>query len=160
MSIRRRLLPALSATTVCLSLCGMLFCDMPQVKANAVMQPMRDPDFRYAAPAHRIDIRSSVQVSREALREAYTASRDAYTQKLKKYAKCSPKEAEKAVAAAHPGMTIDTVQLRNIRTNLVYMGIVEDNEDKYLVIVDAGNGKVLLDRPLPSHHERVFAEHG
>ncbi|MBX5437401.1 MAG: hypothetical protein IRZ33_09300 [Alicyclobacillaceae bacterium] len=115
------------------------------------------PDYR-VPPSHHWDIRSSVQVSRDALREAYLASREAYTQKLQKYAKCSPQDAQKAVSAAHPGMKIENLQLRNIRTNLVYMAVVEDDEDKFLVIVDAGNCKVLLDRPIPTHHERVFAE--
>lgn len=109
-------------------------------------------------PSERdLNIHSSVQVTRESLREAYMASRDAYTSKLQKYAKCTPAQAKKAVAAAHPGMKVQGVQLRNIRTNLVYVGITEDDEDRYLVIIDAGNGKVLLDKPLPTHQERVFA---
>ena len=109
--------------------------------------------------AHRWDVRSSVQVSRTDLRAAYEASRTAYTQKLQKFTKCTPTEAQKSVAAAHPDMKASTVQLRNIKTNLVYVAFAEDDEDRYLVIVDAGNGKVLLDKPLPTHHERVFGEH-
>ncbi|WP_245631715.1 PepSY domain-containing protein [Alicyclobacillus ferrooxydans] len=104
------------------------------------------------------NIRSSVQVSREALRDAYVASRTAYTDKLKKYAKCSQADATKAITAAHPGMKVSHVQLRNIRTSLVYVGVAEDDEDRYLCVVDAGNGKLLLDKPLPTHHERVFAD--
>jgi uncharacterized membrane protein YkoI len=103
------------------------------------------------------NVRSSVQVTRDTLREAYDASRSAYTSKLQKYAKCTPKQAEKAVSTAHPGMKINHVQLRNIRTSLVYIGVAEDDQDKYLVVIDAGNAKVLMDRPLPTHHERVFA---
>ncbi len=108
---------------------------------------------------HRWDIHSSVQVSRDALREAYIASKDAYTKKLKKFAKCSEKDAQKAVISEHPGMKIQDIQLRNIRTSLVYMAIVADDEEKYLVVVDAGNGKILMDKPMPTHHEKVFAEH-
>lgn len=103
------------------------------------------------------DVRSSVQVTRDTLREAYNASHAAYTEKLQKYAKCSEKDAKKAVLAEHPGMTVEELQLRNIRTSLVYMSIVRDDEDKYLVIVDAGNGRILLDKRVPTHHERVFA---
>ncbi|GMA65358.1 hypothetical protein NZD89_07890 [Alicyclobacillus fastidiosus] len=103
------------------------------------------------------DIKSSVQVTRDTLRAAYQASHDAYTKKLQKYAKCSPSAAKKAVVAEHPGMTVDDIQLRNIRTNLVYMSIVRDDEDKYLVVVDAGNGSILVDKRLPTHNERVFA---
>lgn len=110
-------------------------------------------------PGHNIEVNSSVQVSREVLRDAYKASRDAYTQKLQKYAKLSPANAEKAVKSAHPGMKVEGMQLRNIRTSLVYVGVVSDDQDKYLVIVDAGNGKVLMDRRLETHHERVFATH-
>lgn len=109
---------------------------------------------------HRWEVKSSVQVSRETLREAYAASHAAYTQHLSKYAKCGEEEAKKAVVDEHPGMKIEEFQLRNIRTSLVYMAIARDNEDKYLVVVDAGNGKILLDKPLPTHHERVFANHG
>jgi uncharacterized membrane protein YkoI len=108
---------------------------------------------------HHWDIRSSVQVSRDALRDAYVASRDAYTKKLKKYAKCTEKDAEKAVSAEHPGMKVQDIQLRNIRTSLVYMAVVADDEEKFLVVVDAGNGKILMDKPMPTHHEKVFAEH-
>jgi len=108
-------------------------------------------------PAHRLEINSSVQVSREALRAAFMASREAYTKKLQKYAKCSPSEAKKVIASAHPNMKIDNLELRNIRTNLVYMATVENDDNRFLVVVDAGNAKVLLDRPLPTHHERVFA---
>ncbi|MCL6487345.1 MAG: hypothetical protein K6T76_00185 [Alicyclobacillus mali] len=103
------------------------------------------------------DIKSSVQVTREALREAYLASQDAWTSKLQKYAKCSPADAEKAIRSAHPGMKVSEVHLRNIHTSLVYVGFAEDQEDRYLVVVDAGNGKVLLDKPVPTHQERVFA---
>lgn len=107
---------------------------------------------------HRWDVKSSVQVSRETLRDAYRASQNAYTGKLQKYAKCSAKEAEKAIVSEHPGMKVGDVQLRNIRTNLVYIGIVSDEEDRFLVVVDAGNCKVLMDKPLATHHEHVFAD--
>ncbi|RIV22890.1 hypothetical protein D2Q93_08645 [Alicyclobacillaceae bacterium I2511] len=112
-----------------------------------------------ARPGPGWQVKSSIQVTPEALREAYIASRDAYTRKLQKYAKCTPTEAQKAVTSAHPGMKVSQVQLRNIRTSLVYIGVAEGDEDRYLTIVDAGTGKVLLDRPLPTHHERVFADH-
>lgn len=110
-------------------------------------------------PSHQIEVPSSVQVSRDVLREAYQASRDAYTKKLQKYAKVSPEQAKKAVISAHPGMKVEGLQLRNIRTSLIYASVVSDDQDKYLVIVDAGNGKILMDRRLETHHERVFASH-
>jgi uncharacterized membrane protein YkoI len=113
-----------------------------------------------AQSIHRFDVKSSVQVSREVLRDAYQASQDAYTKKLQKYAKCSEKNAEKAILAEHPGMKIGDVQLRNIRTNLVYLSVVADDDDRFLVVIDAGNGSVLMDKPLASHHEKVFAEGG
>lgn len=126
---------------------------------------MRDVNFDAAStpadgPAeHSPDIRSSVQLSRNVLREAYLASRQAYTSKLQKYAKCTPAQAQKAVLEAHPGMKVEDVQLRNMRTNLVYMAIAEDDQDKFFVVIDAGNGRVLMDRPLPTRHERVFSDH-
>ncbi|SFU50754.1 PepSY domain-containing protein [Alicyclobacillus macrosporangiidus] len=126
--------------------------------ANDLQPATSDVHHGMSDDLHHFDVKSSVQVSRQDLREAYEASRDAYTRKLQKFAKCSPRDAEKAVAAAHPGLKVTHLQLRNIRTNLVYTGIAEDDEDKYLVIVDAGNGKVLLDRELPTHHEKVFAD--
>lgn len=110
--------------------------------------------------AHQFDVKSSVQVSRETLRDAYQASHDAYTKKLQRYAKCSESDAKKAVLAEHPGTKIEELQLRNIRTSLVYMAIARDDEDKYLVIVDAGNGNILMDRRVPTHHEQVFADKG
>ncbi|MDQ0189244.1 hypothetical protein JI721_11905 [Alicyclobacillus cycloheptanicus] len=121
--------------------------------------PTSGPEMSDEHPGHGSDIKSSVQLSRSVLREAYVASRAAYTEKLQKYAKCSTAEAKKAVLAAHPGMKVDDIQLRNIRTNLVYMAIAENDQDKFFVVVDAGNGKILMDRPLPTHHERVFSQH-
>lgn len=121
--------------------------------------PTSDAETTEGPSQHAPDIHSSVQLSRNTLREAYLASREAYTSKLQRYAKVTAKQAKKAVMAAHPGMKVEDVQLRNIRTNLVYMAIAEDNEDKFFVVVDAGNGKVLMDRPLPTHHERVFSGH-
>ncbi|MCF8564980.1 PepSY domain-containing protein [Alicyclobacillus tolerans] len=156
-----------------ISTVGMLVMSSPSAFASEALQSRHseasmahgdvqavtmDPgEARDAGAAHHWDVHSSVQVSRETLRDAFQAGRDAYTHKLQKYAKCSPGEAKKAVLAAHPKMKVETLQLRNIRTNLVYMAIAADDENKYMVIVDAGNGKVLLDRPLPTHHERVFA---
>lgn len=125
---------------------------------SSAPQPVAN-EFDARAPLHHWDIRSSVQVSRKDLRDAYLASRQAYTQKLQKYAKCSEQAAQKAILTAHPGAKVADVQLRNVRTNLVYLGIAEDGEYKYLVIVDAGNGKVLLDKPLPTSHERAFMNH-
>jgi hypothetical protein len=109
--------------------------------------------------AHHWDIQSSIQVDRSVLKEAYTASREAYTKKLEKYAKLTPREAQKKVAATHPKMNVENVQLRNIKTSLVYMGFAIGDQDKYLVVIDAGNGKVLMDRQLPTHHTRVFSNH-
>ncbi|WP_231862757.1 PepSY domain-containing protein [Alicyclobacillus mali (ex Roth et al. 2021)] len=132
-----------------------------QVPAHVLAAPAiesSEPNAPVNGPSHQFEIHSSVQVSREILREAYEASHDAYTKKLQKYAKCTEAQARKAVASEHPGCKIEDIQLRNIRTNLVYMAIARDDEDKYLVIVDAGNGNILLDRRIPTHHERVFAD--
>ncbi|QQE77648.1 hypothetical protein [Alicyclobacillus sp. SO9] len=107
---------------------------------------------------HNWQIESSIQVSRSVLKEAYLASREAYTKKLEKYAKVTPRDAQKKISATHPKMNIEHVQLRNIRTSLVYMGLAVSDQDKYLVIIDAGNGKVLMDRQLPTHHTRVFSD--
>jgi hypothetical protein len=129
----------------------------PSPSADATTQPTAG-EFTGGTPVHHWDIRSSVQVSRQELRDAYLASRIAYTQKLQKYAKCAPTQAKKAISTAHPGAKVMDVQLRNIRTSLVYFGMAEDGEYRYLVVVDAGNGKVLLDKPIPTHHERAFAD--
>lgn len=132
----------------------------PSVAAHTNLYPVTaDVQNSDSQGAHRWEVKSSVQVSRETLREAYQASHQAYTDRLAKYAKCAEKDARKAVMSEHPGMKIEELQLRNIRTSLVYMAIARDDEDKYLVIVDAGNGHILLDKPLPTHHERVFANH-
>ncbi|QRF24757.1 hypothetical protein FY534_11130 [Alicyclobacillus sp. TC] len=119
------------------------------------MQPADAPE-----PGRRFEIQSSVQVPRDALRQAFEASQKAYTEKLQKFAKISAAQAQKVVISEHPGMKVAELQLRNIRTSLVYMAIIEDDEDKYLVVVDAGNGKILMDKPLPTHHTKVFAGSG
>lgn len=120
---------------------------------------MADP---YSSPhigSHHLEIQSSIQVNRDVLKEAYDASREAYTKKLENYAKITARDAQKNIAAAHPKMNVEGVQLRNIKTNLVYIGMAVSDSERYLVIVDAGNGKILMDRELPTHHTRVFANH-
>jgi len=107
---------------------------------------------------HHFDVQSSVQLSRGVIRDAYSASREAYTHKLQSYAKCSSADAKKAIVSTHPGMKVESVQLRNIKTNLVYVGLVEDDDNRFMVIVDAGNGKVLMDKRLMMYHERAFAD--
>lgn len=131
----------------------------PATCISADVLPNSNPEFNPDAKQHmhHMEVHSSVQVSRDSIRDAYEASREAYTKKLQKYAKCSQKGAEEAVVAAHPGMKVSELQLRNIRTNLVYVAMTEDDQNKYLVVIDAGNGKVLMDREVPTNHERVFA---
>ncbi|WP_206831942.1 PepSY domain-containing protein [Alicyclobacillus fructus] len=150
----KRWLLAVSATA-CLVSAGWWQAPVHALAATAAESA--EPNAPVNGPSHQFEIHSSVQVSRETLREAYQASHDAYTKKLQKYAKCTEAQARKAVLSEHPGCKIEDIQLRNIRTNLVYMAIARDDEDKYLVIVDAGNGNILLDRRIPTHHERVFA---
>lgn len=131
--------------------------DATQTKLRTIVQLPefeRDPD----RPMHHWEIRSSVQVSRSTLKEAYVASRDAYTRKLARYAKVSDRDAARAITVAHPGMKVENLELRNVRTNLVYIAFAEDDEDRFVVVVDAGNGQVLMDRRLPTHHERAFAD--
>jgi|GEM_PF-2472055 len=121
----------------------------------SVQEPYSSPHLE----SHRLQIQSSIQVNRDVLQEAYMASREAYTKKLEKYAKITSRDAQKEISAAHPKMNVENVQLRNIKTSLVYIGLATSDSDKYLVIVDAGNGNVLLDRELPTHHTRVFSNH-
>ncbi|WP_067927958.1 PepSY domain-containing protein [Alicyclobacillus shizuokensis] len=135
-----------------------LWRHVPSTHAHSSARAVAGGPFAgHADVQHDWQLRSSVRVSRQVLREAYLASRAVYTEKLQKYAKVTPSQAKKAIAQAHPGMKVEDVQLRNIRTDLVYTGLAQDDEERYLVIVDAGNGKLLLDRLLPTHHERVFS---
>jgi len=161
MNVKRLLFTTAAAWSLSLALPTVWAADDLQ---RSGIGPISATDFHAASPTsgehsmdHDWNVKSSVQVTRESLRQAFMAGQAAWADKLQKYAKTSPADAEKAVRTAHPGMKVTNVHLRNIHTSLVYVGFAEDPEDRYLVIVDAGNGKVLLDKPVPTHQERVFA---
>lgn len=92
--------------------------------------------------------KSSIQLSEEQMKESQRAAREAMEQtllqKLRPLAKISPAEAERAALQKHPGFHVRHISLRPIQRNLVYMVFLSGPKtERLLVIVDAGNGKIL-----------------
>lgn len=100
-------------------------------------------------PLHRkgaFEIDSSVKLPREAVMKARQAAREAYTAVLAPYAKIPAGAAERAAVAKYPGASVQEISLQAVRHNLVYIALLRRSDMRHLVIVDAGNGRVLATR--------------
>ena len=103
-------------------------------------------------PAHG-RIESSVRLSAETAAKAAQAARDAYDAALAPYARISREQAAKAALARFPGARAEEVHLQSVHRNLVYISVLAlPSGWRQLVAVDAGNGRVLLARPLRVKH--------
>ena len=92
------------------------------------------------------EIDSSVKLPREVIMKARQAAREAYTAVLAPYAKIPAGAAERAAVAKYPGASVQEISLQAVRHNLVYIALLRRSEMRHLVIVDAGNGRVLATR--------------
>ncbi|MDB5085589.1 MAG: hypothetical protein JWN30_2475 [Bacilli bacterium] len=101
-----------------------------------------------AGRLQHMQIQSSVQLPPHAWREAQEAALDAMQKKLKKYAKISATQADKVAEKEAPGTKIQRTTLQAVGPNLVYIVMLKNDTDRYLVVIDAGNGNVLDKRHL------------
>ncbi|MCI0182093.1 PepSY domain-containing protein [Sulfoacidibacillus ferrooxidans] len=118
------------------------------------MQPPAPPG--RPEPVH---IESSIQVNQDTVMKAAKAGRDAYSSVLAPFAKISIDDAKKAALEKFPGTESKDVSLHAVRQNLVYLIIVENSEARHLVIVDAGNGKILAVRSMSIRSHITSARH-
>jgi hypothetical protein len=98
-------------------------------------------------------LESSIKLTHEQMMAARQAAQEAIQKSLQKYARISPKQAEEAAAKAVPGSVARQSGLRFVRDNLVYFVWLEKDQKSDLAVVDAGNGNVLLVRPMMKAHE-------
>ncbi|MCY0901360.1 MAG: PepSY domain-containing protein [Firmicutes bacterium] len=95
---------------------------------------------------------SSVKVSDEVAARAVTAAREAYHQVLAPYAKITADQARQRALSTFPGAIVRDAVLQAIRQNLVYIVLLEKEQERRVVWVDAGDGKVLASRDMVRHH--------
>ncbi len=104
------------------------------------------PTFQKAANA---PLQSSIQISQDVTQKAAKAGRDAYNAVLQPYAKISPDAAKLVAQKQFPGTTVMDVGLHAVHNNLVYLVLLTKDNTRYLVVVDAGNEKILSTREMP-----------
>ena len=98
------------------------------------------------------EIESSIKLPREAIIKARQAGRDAYTAVLAPYAKVPVGAAERAALAKYPGAAVQDIGLQAVRHNLVYIALLSRADMRHLVVIDAGNGRVLSTRDFRVRH--------
>ena len=119
-----------------------------RVSVDAPLQPKSWMTHRKGV----FEVESSVKLPREAIVKARQAGRDAYTAVLAPYAKVPVGAAERAARAKYPGAAVQDIGLQAIRHNLVYIAVLSQADVRHLVVVDAGNGRVLSTRDFRVHH--------
>lgn len=98
-------------------------------------------------------VESSVKLPRETIVKARQAGRDAYTAVLAPYAKVPVGAADRAARAKYPGAAVEDIGLQAIRHSLVYIAVLSHGDMRHLVIVDAGNGRILSVRDFRIRHD-------
>jgi hypothetical protein len=89
------------------------------------------------------DVHSSIQLTEAQRKHVHDAVDRAYQQALMPYAKITAEQAKEAARKAEPHGTVKAVKLHSIHGNLVYLVHLVRDTHRLLVVVDAGNGKVL-----------------
>lgn len=131
--------------------CAMLLLCIPYGQHNASAQSADAIHVNRARP-NAFDLVSSVKISDEVTQKAIHAARTAYNGVLSPYAKVTPEQARNAALASSKGAIVQDVVLQVIHQNLVYIALLEKEQTRHIVWVDAGNGKVLAMREMPKHH--------
>lgn len=99
--------------------------------------------------AENAPLQSTIQIPQEVMQRATKAGRDAYNAVLQPYAKISPDTAKLVAQKQFPGATVVDIGLHAAHNNLVYLILLTKDNTRYLVIVDAGNEKILSTRRMP-----------
>lgn len=113
-----------------------------------------DPDGQFVSRSHpgSLELVSSVKVPDAAVTKAVMAARAAYAAELAPFAKITMEQAKKAAMDQFPAATLHDIGLQAMRQNLVYIAMMEKDQVRHLVVIDAGNGRVLATRELQTHH--------
>ncbi|MCY0875920.1 MAG: PepSY domain-containing protein [Firmicutes bacterium] len=151
-SLGKRLRNTLQAgVTVCALTAVSFSMTAPQASAHG------DPDGQYVARTRpgSLELVSSIKVPDSVVNKAVAAARAAYAASLAPYAKVSLDEAKTAAMKQLPGATLHDIGLQAMRQNLVYIAMMEKDQMRHLVVIDAGTGKVLATRELPTHHPNM-----
>lgn len=137
----------------------------PAAMAEHKLEHQQKMDHHQAPP-----IQGSIQLTPEQVSEAHKAASDTLQLQLKRYAKITAEQAEKAAEKAVRGAKVDrsVLHLYWPSRSLIYVVSVHVNDQQTIVIVDAGNGKVLETRemkpkpapyPAPAHPGKHMNQH-
>lgn len=100
---------------------------------------------------------SSVKVPQETVSQAMQAARDAFNRVLTPFARITPEAAKAAALKEVKGSQCQEITLHVMRQNLVYIALLTKPDARYMVIIDAGNGKILGMRQMHmKHHAQRF----
>ncbi|KUO96208.1 PepSY domain-containing protein [Ferroacidibacillus organovorans] len=100
---------------------------------------------------------SSVQVPQESVNQAMQAARDAFNRVLAPFARITPEAAKASALKEVKGSQVQEITLHVMRQNLVYIALLTKPDARYMVIIDAGNGKILGMRQMHmKHHTKHF----
>ncbi|MDI3327572.1 MAG: PepSY domain-containing protein [Alicyclobacillaceae bacterium] len=95
------------------------------------------------------DIRSSVRLTDEQRRALHDTVQKAYEQALKPYAKITPERAAEAARKAEPKGAVKRVKLYAVHGYLVYVVHLAKEKERVLIVVDAGDGRILVHKTAP-----------
>lgn len=135
--------------------CAMALVAAPTVTSVASAHSEADGQFVTRTRPGSLELVSSVKVPDAAVQKAVAAARAAYAAELSPFARVTLDQAKKAAMDQFPGATLHDIGLQAMRQNLVYIAMLEKNQARHLVVVDAGNGKVLATRELPDQHHNM-----
>ncbi|MBX6395238.1 MAG: PepSY domain-containing protein [Alicyclobacillaceae bacterium] len=95
------------------------------------------------------DVHSSIRLTEDQRKNVHDAVERAYQQALMPYAKITGEQAKEAARKAEPRGTVKALKLHCVHGNLVYLVHLVKDDQRVLVVVDAGNGKVLVHQSAP-----------
>ncbi len=104
-------------------------------------------------------VESSVKIPETTLTQAITEARSAFNRILAPYAKISLSQAHKIAQDSEPQATVKDISLQTIRQSLVYVAVMMRGETRQLVVIDAGNGKILATRTINIRRQMQEHEH-
>ncbi|MBE3552037.1 MAG: PepSY domain-containing protein [Kyrpidia tusciae] len=98
------------------------------------------------------EVHSSVQLTDAQKKQLRVTIEQAYQQALMPHAKITAKQAGEAALKAEPKGMVTEVKLHSVHGNVVYLVHMNRDGARSLVVVDAGNGNVLVHKTMMKAH--------
>lgn len=138
-----------------LAVCALLLISLPYGQHKASAHPVGDGHWVSRERPGRLELVSSIKVTDDVVQKAIQAARSAYSTVLTPFAKVTTEQAKASALQQFSGAAAQDIALQVMRQNLVYVAVVQKGAQRHLVIVDAGNGRVLATREFPVRHHTM-----